>query len=140
MLDIVLAVDFLNDFERSTRDILGFTYELRNSMILDGDDVIMTYCISDSRYNFQHSNLHDDTGFEIRFSGLIANSYRRFFRLAISVETALVSYQFTRDGTRVPRHEAPDVVIVFSEGYSTVDAPNFVQRIEPRARYVLVLL
>ena len=138
MLDILLAIDSLpGDFTRSSTDILGFVEELRNGLDLGVNGAIVTYCVSGGNGRTFHVFFLYDVFQEL--SVYIQNQYYAGYQL-VRLTGIIFNYRGNApDGTIVPRDNAPDVVIVFSEGYSTVEAQNFIQLIEPRARYVLVL-
>ena len=133
MLDIVIAIDSLpGDFERSSRDIRGFCEEIQNDLALGVDDAIVTFGTSDhDGAPFSDVFYYD---FFYSFDRAIIQQWRRSYRLVEAIETILNFLYPAPDGTIVPRTDAPDVVIVLSEGDSTVEAQNFIQRIEPRAR------
>ena len=139
MLDIVLAIDSLpRDFERSSRDIRGFCEELLNGLELGVDDTMVT--LGTSTYDaipFHAFHAYYNQDFFYFFDDRISQQRQQSHRLVEAIATIL-SYRVSigSDGP-FPRDDAPDVVIVFSEGDSTVEVSNFLERIEPRARYAL---
>ena len=133
MLDILLAIDSLpGDFTRSSTDILQFIEELQNGLDISVNDAIVTYTLS--RYGGPYFLVFFLIDIFQQLIVDIQNQYLPAYRLVRFTESILNYRGNAPDGTVVPRDDAPDVVIVFSEGYSTVEAQDFVQTIVPRAR------
>ena len=138
MVDIVIALDaLLGDFERSSRDITEFCDELLNGLELGVDSAIVASGTSSYDVVLFFEALYN--GIFYYFDDIIADLQWRQSDGLVYVIEEIINHRATGpDGTVVPRDDAPDVVIVLSEGYSTIEAQDFIQRIEPRARYGLV--
>ena len=134
-LDIILAIDTLpGDFERSSRDIRSFCEALLNSLELGVDDSIVALATSYG-YFARFSDVFNNDFFYFFDEFIRYQGQRVYHELVYSTNFMLDHYRYPApDGTLVPRADAPDVVIVLSEGESTFEASSFIQRIEPRAR------
>ena len=132
VLDIILAFDVLPTATSLDTDaMVEFVQNLRTGLELGLSGAVMAYATHlNWRYFYQALTLSDDN-----FLNLLALHLP--FAIGHNTHAHLATLLgLIRDVNRngVPRTDAPDVIILFSQGYDTVEASYFIQEAESWAR------